>query len=414
MKKLLVLMIAASFSLQAAPFYKVKCYNSKNKLVSCDEMARARKAASASKKRVKKDTLAQRKARERAIALREIAKQNEELKNEVQSLRMASLLAAAKTEEKPADTAVLAAPTQMVIPAATVQTVVATDKVSESTNKWGLEVANEIDKSFLPETALTNCLDIDVSYAATDHMTLMAEQEFTWNWNTTSTAKTSAFAFADILFEFVYLKMFESEDKNSTINGFIDTYIATTKATRSLGQLGNISATLRFKRAFNDGKAAIKFEPGFTWYINKSTTTNAPTVTSYDGFTDPSKYVDITSGERFEKLSPGTNYKVALKSVFEHRLMEGVTFATHIKVSSKRTFEDSALSSAGSPVILTPAGWTNSFELCLPKVTVAVSDKFTVQGWLSTSAPFTDFKLYNTEASRKGDTAIAFKMIYDI
>ena len=405
MKKLLVLMIVASFSLQAAPFYKVKCYDSNNKIVSCDEAARAMaKSKKIAKNKAKKETLAQKKARQRAMALRKIAKQNDELKNEIQSLRKAALLAAAKREEKPAETAVLAPQTQVVVP--TAQTVVAKDTISENPNKWSAEVANEIGKSFKSETPLKNTLDFDVFYQATDHMSLGVEQEFTWNWNTTSTAKDSDFAFVDLLLMFNYAKMYQSDDKLNTLDGDINSYIATTSGTRAAGQLGNVRLRTKFKRSFNDGKGAIKFEPAFTWYLNKSATQHPDSVDN--------KYITVGDDE-FEKLDPNNSYRFALKSIFNYQIMAGVTFETYIDIKSTKTLGDEALNSQGQLTTVVPSGWNNTLELCIPKVTVAVSDRFTVQALLKTSTSLSEFKLYNTDiANGSADTSIAFRLAYAI
>ncbi len=407
MKKLLVLMIVASFSVQAAPFYKVKCYDSNNKLVSCDEAARAQAKAKkvVKKKTAKKETLAQKKARERAIALREIARQNEELKNEIQALRKASLLAAAKREEAPSYTAVLAPQTQAVIPAPTAQTVVAKDTVSENPNKWGFAIANEVGKSFKSETPLTNMLDLDVMYQATDHISLGVEQEFVWNWNTTSTAKETGFSFVDLLLMFNYAKIFQSDDKLNTLDGDINTYIATTKGTRDAGQLGNARFRAKFKRSFNDGKGSIGLQPAFTWYINKNTT-SAPTG-------NPEKYAPVGDDE-FEKLNPNNKYRFGLKSIFNHRLMDGVKFEAYVDLKSTKTHADEALNSQGNLTTIVPAGWKNTFELCLPKVIISVSDRFTVEALLKTSTNLSQFKLYNTDTTVDADTALALRLTYEI
>lgn len=408
MKKLLVLMIAASFSLQAAPFYKVKCYDSNNKIVSCDEAARAqaKKKIASKKKAKKKETLAQKKARERAIALRDIARQNEELKNEIQSLRKAALLAAAKNEEKPAETAVLAPQTQTAVPAPTAQTVVAKDTVSDNPNKWSFEIANEAGKSFKTGTPLTNMLDLDVYFQATDHMSLGVEQEFTWNWTTTTSSPSTDFRFENLLLMFNYAKIFQSDDKLNTLDGDINTYIATTKRTRDAGQLANARLRLKFKRSFNDNKGALKFEPAFTWYINKAATQNPASVTN--------DYIAI-GDDQFEKLNPNNNYRFGLKSIFNHQLMENVTFEAYVDIKSTKTHADNALSSGGTLVTVTPAGWVNTMEIGFPKIIVNVSERFAVQALFKTSTSFDEFKLFNTDpAIANSDTAIAFRISYAI
>ncbi len=412
MKKLLVLVLAASFSLQAAPFYKVKCYDSNNKVVSCDEAARAqakaKRVAANKKKAKKKETLAQKKARERAIALRDIARQNEELKYEIQSLRKAALLAAARTEEKPADTAVLAPQTQTAVPAPTAQTVVAKDTVSDDANKWSFEIANEVNKSFKTATPLTNTLDFDLNYQATDHMSLGVEQEFVWNWTTTTNAPTTNFSFVDLLLMFNYAKIFQSEDKLNTLDGDINTYIATTKSTRDAGQLGNVRLRLKFARSFNDSKGSIGFQPAFTWYINKNAT-SAPT----GSITDANKYT--LGDDDFEKLNPNNNYRFGLKSVFNYKLMEDVTLEAYADVKSTKTHADNALTSGGSLVTITPASWVNTLEICFPKVIVKVSNRFSVQALFKTSTSLSEFKLFSTDPSvSTSDTSIAFKVSYAI
>jgi len=401
-------MIAASFSLQAAPFYKVKCYDSNNKLVSCDEVARANAAkaqkVAKAKKKVKKETLAQKKARERAIALRDIAKQNDELKREIEALRKATLLAAAKTEEQPAQTAVLAAPTQTVVP--TAQASVTKDTVTDNPNKWAFSIANELGKSMKSDTPLTNTLDLDLFYNATDHMKLGVEQEFVWNWTTTTNAPTTNFSFVDLLLMFNYSKIFQSDDKLNTLDGDINTYIATTKGTRDAGQLANVRLRLKFKRAFNDSKGSIGFQPAFTWYINKATT-SAPTG-------NPEKYIPV-GDDQYEKLNPNNNYKFGLKSIFNHKLMDSVTFEAYVDVKSTKTHADEALSNQGDLVTITPAGWNNSLEIGLPKVIVSVSERFSIEALLKTSTSFSNFKLYNTDDANTGsDTSIAFRLSYDI
>jgi hypothetical protein len=408
MKKLLVLMIAASFSLQAAPFYKVKCYDSNNKLVSCDEVARANAAkaqkVAKAKKKVKKETLAQKKARERAIALRDIAKQNDELKREIEALRKATLLAAAKTEEQPAQTAVLAAPTQTVVP--TAQAEVTKDTVTDNPNKWAFSIANTVEKSMKADTPLTNGLDLDLFYNATDHMQLGVEQSFSWNWTTTTNAPTTSFSFVDLLLMFNYSKIFQSDDKVNTLDGDINTYLATTKGTRDEGQLANIRLRLKFKRSFNDSKGSIGFQPAFTWFVNKATTT-APTgdLTKYEQFGD----------DQFEKLSPGTNYVVGLKSIFNHKLMDSVTFETYVNLKSTRKHADEALGSQGNLVTVTPAEWQNTIEIALPKIVVSVSERFNIEALLKTTTSFSNFKLYNTSPDNtSSNTALSFRLSYDI
>ena len=407
-------LIAGMNANAAAPFYKVQCYDANDKLVNCNDIAKIKKHAKKSTKskiakaKATKETLAQKKARERAIALREIAKQNAELKAEMQALRKANLLAAAKTEEKPAPTAQLAAHETGSTPAMTSSTQIAKDQDSKEESQLAGGLANEMSKSFKSDTPLANELDIWFDYIPSKHITFELEQDLFWNWTTTTTSTDSKFTFSDIMATFMYNDIYHTESKQTQLDGHIQLSLPTTQASRDAGKILAAEFKLKLKTKINDGKGFVKFETKFIPILNKYSTADS-------SLTDYSPDQMQTIGDQaWEILNPNDRFKMGVKTVFNHKLVDKLNFETSVAIVSAYTYADEVVT-GGQTYTLSPAKWKNSMELTLPKIIYSVSDAVGIEGKLVTSTSFNEFKLFNTDSKYKSsDVGFYFKLVYNI
>ncbi len=425
MKRLFVLTMGIallSSNSYSAPFYKVQCYDSNYKVVSCDDKARVAKTKKVArvfkKKTTKTETVAERKARERALALRELAVQNETLKVQLEALRRANLIAAAKTTEAPAAQAApvvqtaVPAPTPAPMPIASTQ--IAKNVDTEEPSQWGIEVADTISKSFNTATdknkasvssPLQNELDFILKYKPASNMVFNVEQDIYWLWNNTTQADSNGFSADNPAFYFDYLKLYVSESKQTTINGQIKVVPGITQGSRDAGMVAQFYLTAYIKTKFNDGKGYFKFEPEVDPIINKYTT-SAPTKTAYDSSMDPYTF----NGLSYEPLSPNTRFAVATNMAVGHRLMEGVTLEASVKFTSANKFADEVFT-GGSTYTLTPEGWTNKVRVRFPNVVVSVNDKLTIVGRLEATSRniSTSFKPYSVD----DNNTLGFYLVLD-
>jgi hypothetical protein len=413
-------------ALNAAPFYKVQCYDANDKLVNCNDVGKVKKHAKKSTKskiakaKVKKsDALAQKKARERAIALR-LAKQNSELKTEMEALRKANLLAAAKTEEKPAATAQLAAaapaPAPVVAPTSTTQ--IAKDvEPAKETSQFAGGLANEVTQGFRSGDQLANELDIWFDYIPTKHITFEIEQDMTWNWTvpaptTKSPNPDHSFSFADLTLMANYSDIYHTEDKLGQLDGHIKLSFPTTQASRDAGRIVAIEFKGKYKQMINNSKGFFKFEAKAVPVINRYST-SAPSLTS--ATEDNSSMWTTVNGLPWEKLSPNARFKMGVKTAFSHVLTGPLSFETSIAVDGVYSYADEVVS-GGSTQTITPAAWKNTFELTLPKFTYQISSAVKIEAKLVTVTTFDQFKLFNTDSVKYADSAFGafFKLAYDI
>ena len=430
MKRLFVLAIGlglVSSNTYTAPFYKVQCYDSKYNVVSCDDKAKVAKtkkiAKLTKKKSIKKETASERKARERAMALRELAKQNETLKGELDSLRKANLIASAQTSVAPTAQAApvvqasVPAPTATPMPTAATQIAKSVDTEEKST--WGFEATNWISKGFNSATdtktkadvssPIQNELDLAVKYKPQSNMIFVAEEDVYWNWSNTTNADSNGFFGDNPAFYFDYLGLYTSESKKTTINGEIKVVPGINQSSRDKGMVAQFYLTARMKTLFNDGKGYFKFEPEVDPAINRYSTA-APTKTAYDSSMDPYTF----NGLAYENLSPNTRFAMAANTVLGHRLIEGVTLEGSIKMTTSNKFASEVTDSAGVNHIMTPEGWTTKMRVRFPQVIVSVSDRFTIMGILEADCGdiSKDFKLYAADSNN--NVTFFFVLDYEI
>jgi hypothetical protein len=404
MKKLLILAVGlglVGLNAYSAPFYKVKCYDSKNRVISCDDKARTKKIAKVMKKKpAKKETLAERKARERAMALRALAKQNESMKSELDALRKANLIAAAKTEEAPK---AQAAPVmQIAVPTTTTE--IAKNVEPESQSSWGFEAFNEISRSFQTDSPVQNELDLALKYKPTKDMIFTFEEDLYWFWTNPSGVANSGFQPDNPQFIFDYAGLYVSEDKHTTLDGRIKAVPALTQSSRDKGMVVQFTFKGYLKHKFNEGKGYLKLEPEVSPIISRFTT-SAPTDSQYD-----EDQFDA-GGIYYEKLTPNTRFSMAAKGVVGHRILDGVNMEGAIKIQGNYTYADEVLN--GSQIItIQPAGWNNKMVITLPKVIVSVSDRFTVSGKFEASSNFASFKPFTVD--NNNDLGIFFALDYEI
>jgi len=430
MKRLFILAIGlglVSSNTYAAPFYKVQCYDSKYNIVSCDDkakVAKTKKIAKLSKKKsIKKETASERKARERAMALRELARQNETLKEELSSLRTANLIASAQTSTAPTAQAAPIVQASVPAPAATPMPTAATQIAksidTEEKSQWNFEAADWISKGFNSATdsktnavvssPIQNELDLAVKYQPLKNMIFTAEEDIYWNWNNTTNADSNGFFGDNPSFAFDYLNLYTSETKQTTLGGQIKVVPGVNQSSRDKGMVAQFYLTAKLKSTFNDGKGYFKFESEVDPAINRYST-SAPTKTSYDSSMDPYTF----NGLAYEKLTPNTRFAVAGNMVLGHRLIEGVTLEAGIKMTSSNKFASEILDSSGVNHTLVPEGWSTKMRVRFPSVIVSVSDRFTIMGILEANCSdiSKDFKLY--AADTNNSVTFFFVMDYAI
>ncbi|MEI6079700.1 MAG: hypothetical protein WCQ53_03570 [bacterium] len=406
MKRLFILAIGlglVSLNTYSAPFYKVKCYDSKNRVVSCDEKARSKKIAKVSKKPAKKESLAEKKARERAMALRELAKQNESLKGELDSLRKANLIAAAKTTEAPAAQAAPAVqasvPAPTPVPTATTQIAKSVEPATPSA--WGFEGTNWLSKGFNQATddknnkvssPVLNELDVTVKYKPDGNMVFNAEEDLYWNWNNTTNAPNNGFDADNPAFYFDYNNIYVSESKQTTIGAELKMIPGIKQASRDQGMVAQFYLKALIKTKFADGKGYFKFEPEVDPIINKYST-SAPTLTTYD----ETRMANTTfNGNGYEPLNPNTRFALAAKGYVGYKILDNVTIETSLKLTSANTYADEVLD-GGQLYTITPAGWSTKAQLRLPSVYVSINDNFTAIIRLEAAGKLNSFKPFGVD-----------------
>ena len=421
MKRFLFIIAAAGFiagmsAANATPFYKVQCYNAHDKLVNCDDVGKVKKHAKKSTKSKiakvkgkKSNALAEKKARDKALALRKLAKQNAELKAQMQALRKANLLAAAKTEEKPADTAQLAATSTVSIPAPTSTTQIAKDvEPSKEETQFGGGILNEVSQGFRGDDPLANEVDFWFDYMPTKHITLELEEDLFWNWNIAGTAKDHGFSFADLTLMANYSDIYHTEDKLGQLDGHVKVIFPTTQASRDAGRILAIEFKGKYKQMINNSKGFFKFEVKAVPIINRYST-SAPTLTSAVGA--DSSLIQTVNGLPWEKLSPNARFKMGAKGVFNHKIAGALSFETSIAIDGTYLYGDEAVDGT----VVQPSAWSNTLELTLPKFIYTVSDAVSIEAKLVTVATFDNFKLFNTDKAFPQDTFGAFfKLVYNI
>lgn len=415
MKRLFVLAIGialVSSKSYSAPFYKVECYDSNYKVVSCDDKARATKSKKIARvykkktvKTVRTESLAERKARERAMALRELAKQNETLKYELDSLRRANLITAARTSEAPATQA--APVSQAVVPAPMpiASTQIAKNVDQEEASQWSAGITNELSKvlttgSTGKSTPLLNELDLAVSYTPYKDMTFTAEEDIYWLWSNPDNEVNNGFKGDNPQFYVDYSNIYVSPSKQTTIGGQIKVVPGITQSSRDAGMIAQFTFKVRIATKFNDSKGYLKLEPEINPAINRYSAAGAKNT---DCLSNPSACFG-TDTEYYEKLTPNTRFALAVKGIVGHKLLDNVTAEASIQFKGAYKYADEVYS-GGQLYTITPAAWSNKAVITLPKVIISVSDKFSIAGKLEFSSNFENFKPFTSE---EGNSMAAF------
>jgi hypothetical protein len=419
MKKLLIIGLGFGFILNAnsAPFYKVQCYDANNKVISCDEKAKVAKKKTvkrkkiAKKKTVKKETLAEKKARERAMALRELAKRNDALKSELEALRNANLLAAAKTSEEP-QSALLAPEVTSSIPAPVQisSTQIAKDSDSEGSG-WGLYLHNDVSKNFKQDSPLGNSFYFEPSYSPFKELVFGWEQEISWFWTNPDNLSNSGFAISDPGFYADYSNIYTSDSKktNVQLKGTITAGLSS--ASRAETKLLGASVRLRTIFKFNDNKGYFRIDPIVAFNVHRYST-SAPTQAELNGDNRGNFYDDPVGDDFYERLSPNTRFGTTLTSKLKHRLTESVDLAAVLSFTNNYKYGDEVVS-GGQVNVLAPARWVSGISLIAPKVFVKVTDKMNIQTWLRVRA--TDLSYFNMFGiDDHNDIGVFFRVAYSI
>jgi len=405
--------LIAGMTAEAAPFYKVQCYDANDKLVNCNDIANVKKHAkvktrSKIAKAKRSDSLAQKKAREKAIALRELAQQNEELKSEMQALRKANLLAAAKTEEKPADTAQLAATTTVQVPAPATPistTQVAKDPEADNKSPWSFEAMNWVSKSMAANTPLANELDLSAAYAISPEYAFALEDDPVWNWTNPKNDPKQGFAFGDIQPIFIFNNIYTSPSKQTILKGDINGWVGVSEASRDQGMIMNARFRLKLITKINDGKGWFRFDPFVTPVIRRYTT-SAPT-----GALTDSNTFSMNDGSSYEKLQPYSRLETGIKVWFHHTISGGLSFESTIKIRGKYTYADE-LDTGSEIITLTDAHWMTDIQLELPRIMYTVNDNLTIDGALLSLGSLSSFRPYSIDNGN--DLQFLFRITYDI
>lgn len=401
-----------SGSLYSAPFYKVQCYDANDKLVNCNDVVTAKKSIAKVRKTIKKkpagETLAQKEARERAIALREIAKQNEELKAEMQALREATLLASAKTAETPATTAQLAPQTTMAVPAPISKAEVAKETSDESKSPFSGGLSNEVSKSFKSDTPLSNELSAWISYEVDENISLELSNYMGWNWNVPSGKKDHSFKFGDLNARFYYNGVYVSPNEQTKLNSRIQLTVPTTSSSRDTGMILAVQFRTRLDTKFNSGKGTFRLENTVTPNFHRFSSENNPTGKSENPFSFNDK--------DYERLNPNTRFKLGFLTMANHKLTSDLTLEAEVSISANYTYAAEMIDGDTNTLVTTsPAAWVNSLAITFPKLTLAITDSFNFQGKVQTKTNLAEFKLYNVDSAVKGsDTAVYMTLEYSI
>jgi len=403
MKRTFTITIALGFvfalNANSAPFYKVECYNANNQLVSCNEPVKAKPKAKkkiAKKRTHPKETLAQRRARERAIALREQQKRNAQLKMELEALRKAELVVATKTEEAPAPTVQSAPAVTASIPApvAFSSTKIVKNPEPSAQSSWALGLKDWVSRNFSAGSATNNELDISINYTLNQHIDFAVEQDIYWNWTNPEgkITKDNGWNMDDVLTIFSYGNLWVSESKKTTISFDITGAWGTSKESRD----NDIYFTPRFrfliKNTFNDGKAYIDFRPFITLSVRKYTT-SAPT---------GSKKADTATlgADKYEKLTPNERFKTGVKTIFSHKLFNSLSFSPYVEVTCSDTYDQSV---AGGTIV--PSTWNNSLKFAFPRFTFGVTDSLSIDAYIDMKGPLSSFRPFSTN-DKNGVTAV--------
>jgi hypothetical protein len=396
-------------SKDAAAFYKVQCYDANDKLVSCDSIAKIKKHAAVKKSNKTKiakakkaaDALAQKKAREKAIAIRELAKQNEELKTEMQALRRANLLAAAKTEEKPADTAQLAATTTVQVPAAPISTTqVAKEPETGNKSPWSFNAMNWVRKSMQQDTPLTNELDLTVAYDVNPDYTLALEEDLNWNWSNPKNEAKQGFSLSDIQPIINFNNIYASQSKQTKLFGDITGFVGVSEESRDNGMIFSARFRLRLQTAVNEQKGWFRFDTFVIPAIYKYTTTTSKTGDTFE-----------TASGNIDGLTPNSRLDTGVKVWFHHKIAGSLSFETTVKFRGKYTYADEV--DTGTEILtLTEAQWRSDIEIELPRIIYTVSDNLTFDGALSSTGSLSKFKPFSIDDGN--NLKFVFRMIYDI
>jgi len=393
--------IASMNAESAPPFYKVQCYDIHDKLVNCNDIAKMQKHAKkkstakiAKVKGKKSNALAQKKARDKAIALRKLAKQNAELKAEMEALRKANLLAAAKTTEKPADTAQLAA--APAVPTSTTQIAKNIEPAKEAPSAFSFDVGNWLRQGFKDtKQPLTNELDLAVGYQVNSHLGFAVEQDIDWNWSNPNNAPKGGFALEDIQFIVNYEDIYHSESKETTMRGDVTTWIGTSDTSRTTGQILAPRFRLQVKTFFNDNKTFFRFDPYVIPIISRFST-GPSTVSDPTQLNDSNAY--SVDGTYFEKLTPNTRLETGLKVLFHQRISEKLAFEAYTKYKALYTYADEISLPSGGSQVLADARWAGAIEIAFPKINVQATDAFLIEGWFQTSGDTAHYKLFGSDA----------------
>jgi hypothetical protein len=359
MKKLLNVLIILSFllglKLSAAPFYKVRCYDAKGKRVSCESKTAKKKVRKkyTKKKRTKRYTKRKPKVNKEALALQSLKEETSKLKEEVEALRKANLIAAAKKEETPDSTVQLADATATPVPVPTAKVEVVEEKdTTPSPLAFAFWVAATKDVKDDKPFGTTVALDINYKFNKNYNLILTAPFDMA-----ISGANGNDFSVGDVSLTLIQ-KLFKNE-RGLSIDAKYYAWFPTSSSSRSVDKYVAFRIRPIFKQTFHDGKSHVRVEPEVNFSF-QGYKTAAPTATNPSDLNSDNSFTG-DNGLLYEKLSPNEKYSVKLKTRFVHNFTDNFGLGTFVKVSGQRKY-DYALGG-----VTQQGGWTKTVQFGIPK-----------------------------------------------
>lgn len=359
MKKLLNVLVILSFllglKLSAAPFYKVRCYDSKGKRVNCESRVAKKKVKRKYTKKKSRRKYTKRKPRvsQEALALKALKEETSKLKEEVEALRKANLIVAAKKEETPDATVQLADKTATPVPVPTAKVEVVEEKdTTPSPVAFGFWV--DATKDIKDTEPFGSSIGLDINYKFSNDYNLILTAPFDMS---ISGASGNSFSVGDVSLTFIQ-KLFKNE-RGLSIDAKYYAWFPTSSASRSVDKYIAFRIRPRFKQTFHDGTSHVRVEPevnfAFQGYKTAAPSATASTIGTVDNFTGD-------DGLLYEKLSPNEKYSVKVKTRFVHNFTDNFGLGTFVKISGSKKY-DYALGG-----VTQQGGWTKTVQFALPKV----------------------------------------------
>jgi hypothetical protein len=378
MRKLFLTLLIAVFFLSTQLIaqeddmhYEMKCYNQGQKC-PCNKKTKKKVANLSGKKnkRLASKSDAKKRARAKALALRNAAKENQKLKDELEALRRANLIAAAKQQKTPSE-AQLAEGTEVSAP----KMVVSKEEISSAVAETGPvsafygSIENAVNKDVEKEGAnspLSDTTKVVLGFRPlqNDDLKIHIEPAFAWVSNNnvdTTTNSSSYFEMKNTPIVVEHNNIAKFEKISSVLKGSLTGVIPTNGSDRNGGLIMGIQSNLTFHTDFDNTKGNVELSPGFAFDIRQNTTAapsaNASSVSDDKTFT-------TSDGSMFEKLDPNTQYTVSTQLQVQHSIVDHLAAAIWLKFNFNKKYADT-MAYNGSLLTVTPDLWENKMELGL-------------------------------------------------